>query len=154
MDLHWTLHSCIVPVTIQGVQITLPLIATSIFIRLCVTWGGLSSVVVNSLATVLGVGTLWMFYDTGVVYFILLSLLVYVFLNGVTKHKGVIITIICIAFLTIWSGRNHYSVVHTLRLCALSNYNVSDFSRFKISTNCNTFINLSHLVYSIQIARH
>ncbi len=102
MDLQWTLHNCIVPVTVQGVQITLPLIAMSILIRLCVTWGKFSSLTVNALVTVLGAVTLWMFYETGVVYFIVLCLLVYVFLSRVTKHRGVYIAIVCVTFLMIW----------------------------------------------------
>ncbi len=102
MDLHWILYSCIIPVTVQGVQISLPLVGISVLIRLCVLWGRLSSEVINTLATLLGVCTLWMFYQTGVLYFAVLCLLVYVLLQTLTRHKGPIIAIVCVSFLVIW----------------------------------------------------
>ncbi len=102
MDIHWILYSCIVPVTVQGVQISLPLVGISVLLRLCVLWGRLSSGVINTLAALLGVGALWMFYQTGVLYFTVLCLLVYVLLQTLTKHKGAIVAIVCVSFLMIW----------------------------------------------------
>ncbi|XP_064394949.1 protein-serine O-palmitoleoyltransferase porcupine-like [Halichondria panicea] len=104
MDIHWILYSCIVPVTVQGVQISLPLVGISVLLRLCVLWGRLSSGVINTLAALLGVGALWMFYQTGVLYFAVLCLLVYVLLQTLTKHKGAIVAIVCVSFLIICEG--------------------------------------------------
>lgn len=102
MDLQWTVYNCMIPVAIQGAQVSLPLIGVSMLLRLCVAWSGFGSALINILSTLLGLGTLWMFYGTGVGYFITLCVLAFMTLQLATKHKGAIAAIVCVAFLLIW----------------------------------------------------
>ena len=102
MGLQWIIWSCLGPTLYQGLLITLPMLASSLLLRLCVTSGVFHRTVMNTLAALLGLYILWWFYDTGVTYFVVLCVLVYLLLLVMRGHRGVLVGAVSVLFLLVW----------------------------------------------------
>ncbi len=94
--------TCFLPTVHQGVLISLPLLSTGLLLRLCVVTGVLGRAPLSTLATILGLYILWWFYESSVLYFIFLCVLVYVLLLVVGRHRGAVVGAVCVAFIVVW----------------------------------------------------
>ena len=101
MGLQWIIRNCLGPTLYQGVLISLPMLATSLLLRLCVLSGTFHYTTMNTLATILGYYILWWFYGTSVAYFVVLCVLVYVVL-AMSRRKGAMVGAVSMAFLLLW----------------------------------------------------
>ena len=82
---------------------TYPIFLTSVVLRACVLWIPMHRVLLDSLATTLGVAVLWWFYETSTVYFLILAVLIYFILTVVPSGKrGVSVGGVCVLFIVIW----------------------------------------------------
>ena len=102
MELQWVLYDCLLPITLQGALICTPLMFSALVLRLCVVWGRFHKVTVNTLAAIMGLYVLWWFYGGSVVYFIVLSVLVYGVLLVVRGRRGVAVGALSLAFIASW----------------------------------------------------
>lgn len=102
MAFRWVLYSCFQPTLYQGALISLPLLLFAFLLRVLVRWVKLNPVLLNGIASVLGVFVLWWFYSNGVVYFVVLCVLVYGVLVLARKHRGAIVSVVSVFFLLFW----------------------------------------------------
>ena len=100
-DFRWIIYGCSLPTLQQGALISAPMLISGFAIRVCVLLG-FPAQLIHALVALAGIYLLWFFYSTGIVYFIALSVLVYVILLVVKKNKGIIIGAVSITFLLIW----------------------------------------------------
>eukprot|EP00731_Ephydatia_muelleri_P024150 Em0016g421a len=99
MDLRWTVEGCFIPTVYQGVVVALPLLGSSLVLRLLVAWSSLSRETLNNIATLLGLYVLWWYYEASVAYFIALGVLVYIALLVSGRWKGIVVSAIAITFI-------------------------------------------------------
>ena len=102
MDWAWIFWDCFVPSLRQGALIALPLLLPSLLLRLVAQWRGVTSTVLNILASGLGLGVLWWYYQNSVAYFVVLSLVIYAVLLSGVRRKGVAVAGLCVAFIVAW----------------------------------------------------
>ena len=102
MQLWWILQGCLLPIVLQGTLTCLPLMLCALLLRLCVIWGRLHKVTLNTLAATLGLYVLWWYYGSSVMYFMVLCVLVYVVLRVVRRRRGVAVGAVSLAFIASW----------------------------------------------------
>lgn len=99
MDLRWTVEGCFLPTIYQGIIVALPLLGSSLLLRLLVAWSSLSRETLNNIAALLGLYVLWWYYEASVAYFIILGVLVYITLLVSGRWKGVVVSAVAIVFI-------------------------------------------------------
>lgn len=96
------MEGCFLPTVYQGVVVALPLLGSSLLLRLLVAWSSLSRETLNNIATLLGLYVLWWYYEASVAYFIILGVLVYIALLVSGRCKGIAVSAVAIAFILAW----------------------------------------------------
>lgn len=123
----WILHECFIPTLLSGLQVTYPILLSSLLLRACVLWLPLNRLILDLLSTVLGVAVLWWYYETTIIYFLILVVLVYVFLLLIPSgRRGVPVGGVCVLFIVTWyvyvqctiiaSCCTCYSVMYTMNI--------------------------------------
>ena len=103
MNLEWIIFYCMVPTLFQGVIFSLPLLVSGLLLRVLVRqWTRMNLLVVNILASAIGLWVLWWYYGGGVVYFISLCGIIYGELVLLRHHRGAIIGFTSVMFLIVW----------------------------------------------------
>lgn len=102
MQWDWMLWQCFYPTIQQAVVIGLSIVGPCIVLRLLVLFSGLQQKVLNSIATALGILVLWWYYNTSVAYFAVLCGVVYTLLLVISKRRGAVVSIACVAFILSW----------------------------------------------------
>ena len=93
---------CLIPVTFQGFYLFLPILCSALVLRVCVR-ANLKEWLINATAIVLGATVLWCYYEESVVYFFLLSGIVYALLLVIpVGSKGMVVGGACVLFIVIW----------------------------------------------------
>ena len=102
MEWNWIVWFCFFPTVQQAFLVSLSILGPSLFLRIVVLYSGVSTRLVNSIATVLGILVLWWFYSASLAYFILLCAIVYPLLLMPNQKKGAVVVFACVAFIILW----------------------------------------------------
>ena len=150
------LRQCFYPTVQQAVAVGLSIVGPCVLLRLLVLYSGLHQKLLNSVATALGLLVLWWYYNTSVIYFVVLCGIVYALLVAVHRQRGAVVSVACVVFIFSWYADRtgihiqlsvlfispcFYSSVHNgihccdyvITLCAM--YTVSDIQ-------CNSMIHV------------
>lgn len=105
----WIVHDCFIPTLQSAGYITLPALASALFIRLLVLVvpkgadGAGSRLFLDTVATILGLIVLWFYYETSIVFFIILALIIYVMILFIPSGKrGIIVGGVSVIYIVLW----------------------------------------------------
>ena len=103
MPLDWVLLNCGLSALLQGVLLSIPILLSSLIIRLAVRWLPLTQNLYNLLSIILGCIVLYWYYDTSIIYFILVTTLAYLLLILTPANKrGGVMGGACVMFIVTW----------------------------------------------------
>lgn len=93
---------CFLPSLYQAALISLSLLLPSLFLRLCAQLRSIKRGTLDLLASGLGLGVLWWYYQRSAGYLVVLSLVVYVVLLTGPRRKGSLVGGLCVVFIVSW----------------------------------------------------
>lgn len=100
----WIVHDCFVPTLLSAGYITSPVLVSSLFLRVLVlVLPKGSRLLLDTIATILGLVVLWWYYEASVIFFIILAIAIYFMILLIPLGKrGALVGGVSVVYIILW----------------------------------------------------